>query len=189
MIIFGNCLLKVPKLFQNIHATNKSSIKIFVNETLHIKPINNKKQLTKPNTDEFKYEDDTEASAVAEIENETEGDDDDDDDDRFNDNDDDDDNSDDGGDVEINGVGDSDGNDVNRIDGVTANGNVSNIQHLFGKTKWCILKQTTLETGEEITFTFWTTTKVSCILDLIDCKGISTQFTEIHVDKAILQTS
>ena len=135
MIIFGNCLLKVPKLFQNIHTTNKSSIKIFVNGTLHIKPINNKKQLTKPNTDEFKYEDDTEASAVEEIENETEGDDDDDDDDRFNDNGDDDDNSDDGGDVEINEVGDSDGNDVNCIDGVTANGNVSNIQHLFGKTK------------------------------------------------------
>ena len=74
MIIFGNCLLKVPKFFQNIHATNKSSIKIFVNGTLHIKPINNKKQLTKPNTDEFKYEDDTEASAVEEIENESEGD-------------------------------------------------------------------------------------------------------------------
>ena len=74
MIIFGNCLLKVLKFFQNIHATNKSSKKGFVNEILHIKPINNKKQLTKPNTDEFKYEDDTEASAVEEIENESEGD-------------------------------------------------------------------------------------------------------------------
>ena len=74
MIIFGNCLLKVLKFFQNIHATNKSSKKSFVNEILHRKPINNKKQLTKPNTDEFKYEDDTEASAVEEIENESEGD-------------------------------------------------------------------------------------------------------------------
>ena len=30
--------------------------------------------MTKPNTDEFKYEDDTEASAVEEIKNESEGD-------------------------------------------------------------------------------------------------------------------
>ena len=33
-------------------------MKIFVNKILHLKPINNKKQVVKQNTDEFKYKGD-----------------------------------------------------------------------------------------------------------------------------------
>ena len=89
---------------------------------------------------EFKYEGDIRTSGVEEIENETGGDDDDDDDDDggFNDNGDgeiDDDNGDnvdddDDDDGEKNS-GDCDGN---RVDGVTANGDVSNIKYLIGET-------------------------------------------------------
>ena len=46
----------------------------------------------------------------------------------------------------------------NIVDGVTANGDVSNIKHLIGETRWCFLKHKTLQVGEEITFTFCTTT-------------------------------
>ena len=59
MINFENCLLKVLKLVKKTNANNKRSIEIFVNKTLHLKPINNKKQVVKKNTDEFKYKGDT----------------------------------------------------------------------------------------------------------------------------------
>ena len=85
--------------------------------------MNNKKQVVKQNTDEFKYEGDTRTSDVEEIENKTEGDDDDDnyddDGDVEIDDDDDDDNSDNDDDD-----GDSGDDDGNIIDGVTANGDV-----------------------------------------------------------------
>ena len=86
--------------------------------------MNNKKQVVKQNTDEFKYEGDTRTSDVEEIENKTEGDDDDDDNydddgDAEIDDDDDDDNSDNDDDD-----GDSGDDDGNIIDGVTANGDV-----------------------------------------------------------------
>ena len=42
----------------------------------------------------------------------------------------------------------------NIVDGVTANGDVSNVKHLIGETRWCFLKHKTLQVGEEITFTF-----------------------------------
>ena len=77
MINFEDCLLKVLKFFKKINAKNKRLIKILVNEILHLKPINNKKQDVKQNTDEFKYEGDTRTFGVEEIENQTEGDDDD----------------------------------------------------------------------------------------------------------------
>ena len=62
------------------------------------------------------------------------------------------------------------------------------------------LRHKTLQAGEEIIFTFCTTleqkdctvlyeTTVFCTLDLITLNGISTQFTEIHVEGAILETS
>ena len=41
---------------------------------------------------------------------------------------------------------------------VTANGDVSNINPLIGETQWCFLRHKTLQVGEEITFTFCTTT-------------------------------
>ena len=121
---------------------------------------------------------------------------DDDDDGGFNDNgddDDDDDDDDDGG-----NSGDDDGN---FFDGVTANGDVSNIKHFIGETWWCFLKHGTLQVGEEITFALCTTkseqsdctalweTRGLCTLGLITFNGISTQFTEIHVGGAIVQTS
>ena len=59
MINFENCLLKVLKLVKKTNANNKRSIEIFVNKTLHLKPINNKKQVVKKNTDEFKHKGDT----------------------------------------------------------------------------------------------------------------------------------
>ena len=90
---------------------------------------------------------------------------DDDDDGVFNDNGGDDDNDDDDGDVE--NEDDDDDNDDdggvnvddegNFVDDVTANECVSNIKHLIGETR-CFLKHKTLEVGEEITFTFCTTT-------------------------------
>ena len=101
--------------------------------------------------------------------NETEDDDDDcgfndngaDDDDDDNDDDDDDDaeNKDD----DDNDDNDDDGSDCiddegNFVDGVTANGDVSNIKHLIGETRWYFLKHKTLQVGEEIAFTFCTTT-------------------------------
>ena len=126
-----------------------------------IKPINNKKQLVKQKTDEFKYEGEIQNSDVKEIENETEGG----NDDGGLNNDDDDDNDDD--DVEIgddeNGDDDDDddddsdnGVDDNCVDGINANGDVSNIKHLISET--CFLKYTTLQAGKKITFTFCTTT-------------------------------
>ena len=84
MINLEMCLLKVLKFFKKTNANKKRSIKTFVKKILHLKPINNKKQVVKQNTDEFKYEGEKRTSDVEEIENETEGgggDDDDDDDD------------------------------------------------------------------------------------------------------------
>ena len=118
-----------------------------------IKPINNKKQLVKQKTDEFKYEGEIQNSDVKEIENETEGG----NDDGGLNNDDDDDNDDD--DVEIgddeNGDDDDDddddsdnGIDDNCVDGINANGDASNIKHLIGET--CFLKYTTLQAGKKI---------------------------------------
>ena len=107
----------------------------------------------------MKCEGETQTSDVEETETETEGDDD--DGDEFNDNGDDGDN-DDYGEVEIddNDNGDNDdssgGVDCNCVDGVTANGDVSNMKDLVGET--CFLKHTILQAGKEITFTFSTTT-------------------------------
>ena len=94
-----------------------------------IKPINNKKQLVKQKTDEFKYEGEIQNSDVKETENETEGDNDDGGLNNDDDNDDD--------DVEIgddeNGDDDDDdddsdnGIDDNCVDGINANGDASNI--------------------------------------------------------------
>ena len=97
MINFEYCLLKVLKFFEKTNANNKRSIQIFVNKILHLKPINNKKQVVKKSTDEFKYEGDTRTPDVEEMLSKTE---DDDDDGGFNDNGGDDDNDDDDGDVE-----------------------------------------------------------------------------------------
>ena len=96
---------------------------------------------------------------------------DDDDDCGFNDNGDDDnndDNDDDDGDAETEDDDDNDDNyddggdsiddEGNFVDGVTANGDVSNIKHLIGEMRSCFLKHKTLQVGEEITFTFCTTT-------------------------------
>ena len=47
MINFENHLLKVLKFFKETSANNKISIDIFVNKILHLKPINNKKQVVK----------------------------------------------------------------------------------------------------------------------------------------------
>ena len=80
MINLEMCLLKVLKFFKKANANNKRSIKTFVKKILHLKSINNKKQVVKQNTDEFKYEGGKRTSDVEEIENETEGGDDDDDD-------------------------------------------------------------------------------------------------------------
>ena len=63
------------------------------------------------------------------------------------------------------------------------------------------MKHITLQVDEEIAFTFCIATSeqndcavlyettVLSTLDLITFNGTSTQFTEIHVDRAILQTS
>ena len=59
MINFEYRLLKVLKFFKKSIANNKSSIVIFVNKILLEKPVNNKKQVVKKNTNEFKYEGDT----------------------------------------------------------------------------------------------------------------------------------
>ena len=62
------------------------------------------------------------------------------------------------------------------------------------------MKQKTLQVGEEMKFTFCTTTleqndctvlyetTVVCTLDIITLKRILTQFTKIYVDWAMLQT-
>ena len=72
---------------------------------------------------------------------------------------------------------------------------------MTGETRWCFLKHKTLQIGEEITFTFCTTTSkqnncaVLCettvlwTLDLIIFNEISTQFTEIQVGGLTSQTS
>ena len=116
----------------------------------------------------------------------------DDDDVGFNDNGDDDD--DDDGDAEIEDDDDDDGgdsiddegNEGNFVDGVTAYGDVSNIKHFIGETRWCFLKHKNLQAGEEITCTFCKTTSeqkdctvlyettVLWTLDLIRFNGIST---------------
>ena len=87
---------------------------------------------------------DTKTSDVKKMLNKTE--DNDNDDAGFNDNGDDD-NDDDGGDDE-----------GNFVDGVTANGDASNIKHLIGGTRWCFLKHKTSQVSEEITFIVCTTT-------------------------------
>ena len=51
-ISFKYCLLKVLKFLSKNNANNKISIKIFINEILHLKLINNKKQVIKQNVDE-----------------------------------------------------------------------------------------------------------------------------------------
>ena len=58
MINFEYRLQKEVKFFKNTIANNKRSIEIFFNKILHLKPVNNKKQVVKKNTDEFKYEGD-----------------------------------------------------------------------------------------------------------------------------------
>ena len=82
---------------------------------------------------------------------------DDDDDGGFNDNGGDDDNDDDDGDVE-NEDDDDDNNDDggvnvddegNFVDDVTANECVSNIKHLIGETRLCILKRNTLQVQQQ----------------------------------------
>ena len=55
MINFKNSLLKVLKLLKKPNANNKRSIKIFACKILHLKSMNNKKQVVKQNTHEFKY--------------------------------------------------------------------------------------------------------------------------------------
>ena len=110
---------------------------------MHLKPINNKKQVVKQNTDEFRYKGETRTSYIEEIENENEGDDDDGGGFNGNDDDDDDDNDDNDEDIEIddddnngdNDDDDSDSGDVDghRVDGVTANGDISIIKHLIGE--------------------------------------------------------
>ena len=138
MINLEICLLKVIQFFKKTNASNKRSIKIFVNKTLHLNPINNKQQVVKYNIDELKYKGDTRTSDVEEIENEAEDDDDDDDDLEFNDNGDDDDKE--GVDVEIddsnndNNDGDGGDNDGNHVEGVTVNADVFNIKHLTSET-------------------------------------------------------
>ena len=143
MINFENCLLKILKFFEKTNANNKKSTKIFVSKILHLKPINNKKQVVKQNTEKFKFEGNTQTPDVKEIENETEGDDDDDGGGGFNDDGDDDNDNDDNGDVEIddddrNSDNDDDGysgdDDSNLVNGVTGNEDVSNIKHLIGET-------------------------------------------------------
>ena len=71
---------------------------------------------------------------------------------------------------------------------------------MIGETWWFFLKHKTLQVGEERTFTFCTTTSVQndctalyettvlLTLDLITFNRVLTQFTEIHVGGAILQT-
>ena len=54
--------------------------------------------------------------------------------------------------------GNSIDDESNFVDGVTANGDVSDTKHLIGETRCCFLKHKTLQVGEEITFTFCTTT-------------------------------
>ena len=66
MIHFEYFLLKVLKIFKKANANNKRSIQLFVNKIL-LKPINNKKQVVKKNTDELKYEGDTRTSDVKEM--------------------------------------------------------------------------------------------------------------------------
>ena len=100
--------MKVLKLFKKTIANDKRSIKIFLNKIIHLKPINNKRQVVKQNTDEFKYVGNTRTSDVGDN---YDNDDDDDDDD--------DDGCDDGG---------------NRVNGITVNGDVSNIKHLIDET-------------------------------------------------------
>ena len=108
-------------------------MKIFINKILHIKSINNK-IIVKQNTDEFICQGYTQTSDFEETENETEGDN---DDGEVDDNGEDDDNGDDDCDAEF--VDDDNGkdggdNDGNHVDGVTVNGDVSNIKHLIGET-------------------------------------------------------
>ena len=62
MINFEYRLLKVLKFFKKSIANNKSLIVIFVNKILLEKPVNNKKQVVKKNTNVFKYEGDTRTS-------------------------------------------------------------------------------------------------------------------------------
>ena len=145
----------------------------------------------------IQIEGDTQTFDFEEMENETE--DDDDDGGGFNHNGDDDN---DDGDVEIEDDDNDDGSDDegNFVDGVTANGDVSNIKHLICETRWCFLKHKTLQVGEEITFTFCTApserndctvlyeARVLWTLYLITFTRISTQLTEIHVGGATLQT-
>ena len=135
MINFEYRLLKVLKFFKKTNANNKRSITIFVNKVLHLKPVNNKKQVVEKNTDEFKYEGDTNETKDADGDggfndnsDDDDGDDNDDDGDvEIEDNDDNDDKDDDGG--------DSIGDEGNFVDGVTANWDVSNIKHLIGETR------------------------------------------------------
>ena len=58
---------------------------------------------------------------------------------------------DDDGDVEIedddndDDGGDSIDDEGNFVDGITANGDLSNVKHLIGETQWCFLKQKFLQ--------------------------------------------
>ena len=67
MINFEICLLKVLKFFEKTNAHNNRSIEKFANKIVLLKPINNKKKQLKKNTDEFKYQGDTQTSDVEEV--------------------------------------------------------------------------------------------------------------------------
>ena len=54
MINFGNCLLKILKFFKKTNAHIKRSIKVFANKIIDLKPMHNKRQVVKQNTDELK---------------------------------------------------------------------------------------------------------------------------------------
>ena len=75
------------------------------------------------------------------------------------------------------------------------------MKYSIDETSWCFLKQRVLQAGEETTLAFCKTaseqndstvlyeTTVLCALDVITFNGKSTQFTEIHLDGAVLRTS
>ena len=127
MINLETFLVKVLKYFKKTNTNNKSSTKIFINKILHIKPMNNKEEQLNKTQINFICEGDAQTSDFEETETETEA------------NDDDDDKVDNGVEVQDDDNGNDDGdggdNDGNRVDGVTMNGDFSNMKHLIGETK------------------------------------------------------
>ena len=59
MINVEICLLTVQEMFKKTNVNNQGSIKMFTNKILHLKPINNKKQVIKQSTNELKCEGNT----------------------------------------------------------------------------------------------------------------------------------